>query len=75
MQTELMISRIRKLIWPFKHLRHVATTKLLKQIYISLAQSVLSYCISVWGGATKTQFLQLERAQRALRFSHVFQAL
>lgn len=64
--TELIMSRIRKLIWTFKSLRHVVTKKLLNQIYITLAQSVLVYCIPIWGGATKTKFLQLERAQRAL---------
>lgn len=59
-------SRIRKLIWIFKILRHVTTKKLLIQIYLALAQSILGYCISVWGGASKMKFLQLERAQRSL---------
>lgn len=47
-------------------LRHVATKSLLNQIYISLAQSVIGYCLPLWGGATKTKFLELERAQRSL---------
>lgn len=64
--TELIMKRIRKLIWTFKTLRHVTSKKLLVQIYISLAQSVLTYCIPVWGGATKIKFLDLERAQRSL---------
>jgi hypothetical protein len=63
---ELIMSRTRKLIWVFKILRHVATVHLLKQIYISLAQSVISYCLPVWGGASKLKFLDLERAQRSL---------
>jgi hypothetical protein len=64
--TESLMSRMRKLIWVFKNLRHVATKAMLKQIYISLAESILTYCIPVWGGATKTKFLELERAQRSL---------
>lgn len=60
------MSRIRKLIWTFKQLRHVAQKQLLNQIYESLAQSLLTYCIPIWGGATKTKFLELERAQRSL---------
>ena len=63
---ELVISRIRKLKWIFKSLRHVMTSTLLKKIYVALAQSVITYCIPVWGGATKTKFLDLERAQRSL---------
>lgn len=58
--------RIRKLVWLFKILRHVSTKALLSQIYIALAQSVMSYCICVWGGATKTKFLEVERGQRCI---------
>lgn len=63
---ELLIGRVRKLIWTFKTLRHIARMGLLHKIYFALAESVITYCISVWGGATKTSFLNLERAQRAL---------
>lgn len=63
---DLLVGRLRKLIWIFKILRHVASLDLLNRIYVTLAQSVLSYCISVWGGASKIKFLELERAQRSL---------
>lgn len=63
---DLLITRIRKLSWFFKTLRHIADKDLLKQIYTSLVQSVLTYCIPVWGGTTKTKFLELERAHRSL---------
>lgn len=66
LHVELLMTRIRKFIWFFKCLRHLTTPELLKQIYVSLVQSVLVYCISVWGGATKTKFLDLERAQRSV---------
>lgn len=63
---ELLMSRIRKTIWIFKILRHVASRELINQIYTSLAQSIQNYCIPIWGGATKTKLLELERAQRSL---------
>lgn len=63
---EQLMSRTRKLMWIFKNLRHVASPILLKQIYVALVQSIFNYCIPVWGGATKTHFLGLERAQRSL---------
>lgn len=72
---EHVVNRIRKLSWIFKSLRHVVpkninphnpNNNLLNYVYISLVQSILIYCISVWGGAAKTRFLDLERAQRAL---------
>lgn len=35
-------------------------------VYRALCQSVICYCISVWGGAVKTYLITLERAQRAI---------
>lgn len=63
-QIDANISRIRKLIWIFKTLRYVMPADLLGKIYTVLAQSVTTYCIPVWGGASKTKMLELERAQR-----------
>lgn len=63
---KMIAARTRKLIYVFKTLRHVADTQLLKVVYYSLAQSILSYCIGVWGGAKKSHLILLERAQRAL---------
>lgn len=59
-------SRIRKLIWIFKKLRYIASMPLLNQLYTALAQSIMTYCIPVWGGASKTKFLEVERGQRCL---------
>lgn len=59
-------NRIRKLIYVFKTLRHVADFDIVKTVYFSLAQSVITYCIAAWGGAAKTHIIQLERAQRSL---------
>lgn len=63
---ELLTSRIRKLIFVFKNLRHVADNKVLRLTYLALCQSLLTYCITSWGGAAKTIILKLERAQRAV---------
>jgi hypothetical protein len=59
-------SRVRKLIYIFKNLRHVCDSKLLISIYYALCQSITTYCITVWGGSAKTTMLPLERAQRAV---------
>lgn len=58
--------KIRKSIYIMKILRHSADIKLLRLIYKAICQSVLSYCLSVWGGAQKTIMLVIERAQRAV---------
>lgn len=68
--------RIRKLSWIFKTLRHVLPSvaggvqkpsrNLVRETYVALAQPIMEYCIPIWGGAAKTRFLQVERAQRNL---------
>lgn len=58
--------RIRRLMAIFSTLRHVANPCLLKMVYFTLCQSILTYCINSWGGTFKTYLLPLERAQRAI---------
>lgn len=65
-QIHSTVCRIRKLIFVFKNLRTVIGFKCLKTIYFALAQSIISYCITSWGGSAKTLMLRLERAQRAV---------
>ncbi|CAF4748862.1 unnamed protein product [Pieris macdunnoughi] len=62
----LLAGRIRRPICIFRKLRHVADHKLIKNVYTALAESILSYCISSWGGARKTHLIEVERAQRTL---------
>ncbi|XP_045450952.1 tRNA dimethylallyltransferase-like [Melitaea cinxia] len=57
---------MRKLMWVFRKLKQVADVKILTTTYKALAQSILSYCNPVWGGAAKTHLLTLERGQRVL---------
>lgn len=61
-----LAGRIRKLIYIFRNLRHICDKKLLITVYYALCQSITTYCITAWGGASKTCVLKLERAQRAV---------
>lgn len=61
-----MVSRVRKLIYVFKNLRDIVDFQYLKTVYYALAQSVISYCITSWGGTGISNMLLLERAQRAV---------
>lgn len=63
---EALCNRVRKLIFVFKKLRSIAEPSLIKQVYFAICQSILTYCISSWGGIAKTTLLNLERAQRAV---------
>lgn len=58
--------RIRKSIFIMKTLRHCACKDTLILVYRSLCQSLLIYCIRVWGGAAKSFLIEVERAQRAV---------
>lgn len=66
MHIDMTASRVRKLIYVFKNLRHVAEARLIKRVYLALCQSIISYCISSWGGASVSALLPLEIAQRAV---------
>lgn len=63
---QTVVPRIRKLIYVFKTLRAAASPEILKMVYFALAQSLLSYCITVWGGTFGTHMLKVERAQRCV---------
>lgn len=63
---EILVSRLRKLIYIFKTLRHTADRKTMKMIYYALCQSIIDYCITSWGGACKSHIIEVERAQRAI---------
>lgn len=59
-------SRVRKVTHVMKLLRDVAPPNLLRTIYLTLCQSIVSYCILAWGGASSSHLILLERAQRAV---------
>lgn len=63
-QLELVANRARKLIWIFKYLRDITDQQLITYIYKTLVQSILLYCLTIWGGTHKSKFISIERAQR-----------
>lgn len=65
-QINNLTTRIRRLIHIFKTLRKSADSETLNMVYSALCESVLTYCVPVWGCATKTSFIKIERAQRAV---------
>lgn len=62
----LLTGRVRKLIYVFKNLRHVANSTIIRSVYHALCQSIVTYCITCWGGALKTTLKPLEIAHRAI---------
>ncbi|KAJ8714772.1 hypothetical protein PYW07_002997 [Mythimna separata] len=64
--TDTLCSRLRKLMYLFKELRHAADLETATLVYRSLCESIITYCIPVWGGTFKTVMLRVERAQRAV---------
>lgn len=43
---DLLWCRVRKLIYLFKNLRNIADYSLMKKVYLSLCQSLVTYCIT-----------------------------
>lgn len=58
--------KVRKLIYVMKILRPAVRESVKMLVYKSLCQSLLQYCIGVWGGAAMTLMEEVERAQRAV---------
>lgn len=61
-----LAKRVRKLIYVMGALRASASEQVLRLVYGALCESILSYCIVVWGGAGVTAMIEVERAQRAV---------
>lgn len=59
-------NRLRNLTYIFKSIRHIGDRATLKTVYFALCHSVISYCIVSWGGAARTNLIELERAQRGI---------
>nr|CAI5854676.1 unnamed protein product [Callosobruchus analis] len=56
--------KVRKLIHKFFELRHILSSKMLKIVYASLIESIITYGIVAWGGASKTSISPLQIAQK-----------
>lgn len=63
---DTLTSRLRKLIYIFRTLRHIADNRIIKMVYYAMCQSLINYCITSWGGAAKSNLIVAERAQRAI---------
>lgn len=59
-------TRVRRMLCVFKLLKSSTDLKTIRMVYIAICQSVITYCIPVWGGAARSKLLKLERAQRAV---------
>ncbi|KAJ0176374.1 hypothetical protein K1T71_007553 [Dendrolimus kikuchii] len=58
--------RVRKLIYIMRSLRACVNNRILRLVYTSLCESIITYCITSWGGAGITLMIDLERAQRSV---------
>lgn len=63
---EHLNTKIRKLIWKFYNLREILPKNILKMVYYALAESILRYGISIWGGTYVTNIEMIKSSQRYL---------
>lgn len=63
---QLWVKKTRNIIHIMRSLRTAASERVLRLVYVSLCESILSYCITTWGGTGSTAMLEVERAQRAV---------
>lgn len=61
--TEHLSKRLRGLIYKFYQLRDILDNKNLIMVYGSLAESLIKYCITVWGGLYKNSLHNLQVIQ------------
>ena len=59
-------NKIRKIIWKFYQLRNILPAPILKTVYYALAELVLRYGISIWGGAFPSNLEMLKITQKYL---------
>jgi hypothetical protein len=63
---EYLKCRVRKLIYAFKQLKEVLPIYQLRMIYFAYVQSILTYGILAWGGASSYALRAVGVAQRAI---------
>lgn len=61
-----MTTKIRKLFYKFYQLRDILNIKLLKLVYNALVESILRYCIIIWGGSYNNAIHNLEVSQHII---------
>lgn len=60
---DYVTEKIRKLFYKFYQIRDILSKKLIKILYNALVESILRYCIVVWGGAYNNAQLNLSICQ------------
>lgn len=65
-QCHCVSTRIRKLYYRFYQLRDILSKQLLKIVYGALVESILRYCIIVWGGAYNNALHELMVSQNTI---------
>lgn len=58
--------RLRKLVYKFYQLRNILSKKVLLMVYDALVESIIRYCIIVWGGTFKSTLCNLEIIQKSI---------
>lgn len=66
LQIDLMINRLKKLIYIFLTVREFLPLNSLKMIYYALAESIIQYGIICWGGSFKNVLNRLQIMQKTL---------
>jgi len=62
--TEYLSKNLRNIVYKFYQLRNILNFSILKMIYNSLVESVLRYCIVVWGGLYDEHLQALDVTQK-----------
>lgn len=63
---EYITGRLRRLLHKFYQIREILNKKILLTIYNALAESIIRYCILIWGGLFKNSIYCLEIMQNTI---------
>lgn len=64
--TQLLINKMRRLIYKFYQLRQCMGTKLLVNVYKALIESILNYGVVIWGGAYDSTLYHIKIIQKQI---------
>ncbi|KAL1446894.1 hypothetical protein WDU94_006594 [Cyamophila willieti] len=66
LHTDKLKKKLRQLTYIFYSLRNICSRGTIREIYHALVQSLLQYCLVVWGGAYQNVMTTLQRTQNIL---------
>lgn len=64
--TQTTAKRLRRTLYKFRLLRNKLNTITLRQVYHAIVQSIVQYCVLIWGGAYAVHLNSVECAQRCV---------